>query len=62
MIEPTETEPKETLDAFADAMLRIANRIATDPKAVHEAPVTAPLRRLDEVAAARKPVLRYRPA
>ncbi|HEY8860540.1 MAG TPA: aminomethyl-transferring glycine dehydrogenase subunit GcvPB [Candidatus Limnocylindria bacterium] len=62
MIEPTETEPKETLDAFADALLRIAKRIETDPKSVHDAPVKAPLRRLDEVAAARKPVLRYRPA
>ena len=61
MIEPTETEPKETLDAFADALLRIAKRIETDPKSVHDAPVKAPLRRLDEVAAARKPVLRYRP-
>jgi glycine dehydrogenase subunit 2 len=62
MIEPTETEPKETLDAFAAAMLRIAKRIETDPKAVHDAPVKAPLKRLDEVAAARKPVLRYRPS
>jgi glycine dehydrogenase subunit 2 len=62
MIEPTETEPKETLDAFAEALLRIAKRIETDPKSVHEAPVKAPLRRLDEVAAARKPVLRYRPS
>jgi glycine dehydrogenase subunit 2 len=61
MIEPTETEPKETLDAFAAALLRIAKRIETDPKAVHDAPVKAPLRRLDEVAAGRKPVLRYRP-
>ena len=61
MIEPTETEPKETLDAFADALLRIAKRIETDPERVHAAPVRAPLRRLDEVAAARKPVLRYRP-
>jgi glycine dehydrogenase subunit 2 len=62
MIEPTETEPKETLDAFADALLRIAKRTDSDPKAVHEAPMKAPLRRLDEVAAARKPILRYRPS
>src|SRR5204862_915961 len=41
MIEPTETEPKETLDAFADALLRIAKRIETDPKSVHDAPVKA---------------------
>jgi glycine dehydrogenase subunit 2 len=60
MIEPTETEPKETLEAFAAAMLRIAKRVETDPAAVREAPTKAPLRRLDEVSAARKPVLRYR--
>ena len=62
MIEPTETEPKETLDALAAALLRIAKRVETDPQAVHDAPLHAPLRRLDEVAAARKPVLRYKPA
>ena len=60
MIEPTETEPKETIDAFAAALIRIAERIAADPAAVHEAPLRTPLRRLDEVGAARKPVLRYR--
>jgi glycine dehydrogenase subunit 2 len=60
MIEPTETEPTETLDAFADAMNRIADRITTDPASVHDAPKNTPLRRLDEVAAARKPVLRYK--
>ncbi|HKW78491.1 MAG TPA: aminomethyl-transferring glycine dehydrogenase subunit GcvPB [Candidatus Limnocylindria bacterium] len=60
MIEPTETEPKETLDAFAAAMDRIAERIVADPAAVHAAPTQTPLRRLDEVGAARHPVLRYR--
>ena len=60
MIEPTETEPKETIDAFADALIGIAERIRTDASGVHEAPVRTPLRRLDEVGAARKPVLRYR--
>src|SRR5439155_26076094 len=59
MIEPTETEPKETLDAFAGAMLRIAERVKTDPAAVRDAPRHTPLRRLDEVTAARKPVLRF---
>jgi len=59
MIEPTETEPKETLDAFADALLRIAERVKTDAAAVHRAPLRAPLARLDEVGAARTPVLRY---
>lgn len=60
MIEPTETEPKETLDAFADALVRIADRVDTDPESLHDAPVTAPLRRLDEVTAARKPVLKWK--
>jgi len=60
MIEPTETEPKETLDAFAAALLRIAERVKTDPASVRDAPRSAPLRRLDEVGAARRPVLRYR--
>jgi glycine dehydrogenase subunit 2 len=59
MIEPTETEPKETLDAFADALLRIADRVDSDPSSLREAPVRAPLRRLDEVTAARKPILRW---
>jgi glycine dehydrogenase subunit 2 len=62
MIEPTETEPKETLDAFAAALIRVAERIARDPASVHEAPTKTPLRRLDEVGAARRPVLRYRTA
>lgn len=63
MIEPTETEPKETLDAFADALLRIAGRIGTDGASLRDAPRSAPLRRLDEVTAARKPILRWqRPA
>ena len=61
MIEPTETETKETLDAFAAALIRIAERIERDPASVHEAPTKTPLRRLDEVGAARRPVLRYRP-
>jgi glycine dehydrogenase subunit 2 len=63
MIEPTETEPKETLDAFADALIRIADRVDSDPGSLRHAPLNAPLRRLDEVAAARRPVLRWqRPA
>ena len=59
MIEPTETESKETLDAFADAMARIAEEAHTDPELVRTAPHTAPVSRLDEVKAARKPVLHY---
>ena len=60
MIEPTETEPRETLDAFAAAMNRIAERVESDPASVKAAPQSAPLARLDEVTAARKPVLRWR--
>ncbi len=59
MIEPTETEPRETLDAFARAMVEIADEAERDPQLLRDAPVAAPLRRLDEVTAARKPVLRY---
>jgi glycine dehydrogenase subunit 2 len=61
MIEPTETESKETLDAFADAMLAIAEEARSHPEAVKAAP-TRPVRsRLDETRAARRPVLRWRP-
>jgi len=58
MIEPTETESKETLDAFIDAMLDIAACVEKDPDALHNAPITTPVGRLDEVAAAREMVLR----
>jgi glycine dehydrogenase subunit 2 len=60
MIEPTETEPKERLDAFADAMLAIAGEAADDPAAVKDAPHRRPVRRLDEVKAAKRAVVRYR--
>jgi glycine dehydrogenase subunit 2 len=60
MIEPTETEPKERLDAFADAMLAIAREAAAQPELLKEAPHRRPVRRLDEVRAAKEPVLRYR--
>ncbi|MDH5201162.1 MAG: aminomethyl-transferring glycine dehydrogenase subunit GcvPB [Candidatus Bathyarchaeota archaeon] len=60
MIEPTESESKETLDAFCEAMLAIAREAEDDPELVRSAPHEAPLRRLDEVAAARRPVLRWR--
>ena len=59
MIEPTESETKETLDAFCDAMLAIAKEAEETPDLVREAPTTAPLRRLDDATAARKPVLRW---
>jgi glycine dehydrogenase subunit 2 len=61
MIEPTEAEGKEALDAFCDAMLAIAREAETEPDLVKSAPHSAPLRRLDEAAAARRPVLRWRP-
>ncbi len=53
MIEPTETESKETLDAFCDTMLEIAALVDTDPESLHAAPVTTPVGRLDEVKAAK---------
>jgi glycine dehydrogenase subunit 2 len=60
MIEPTETESKETLDAFADAMLAIAREAAETPEEVRDAPHRTWLGRLDETRAARRPVLRWR--
>jgi glycine dehydrogenase subunit 2 len=60
MIEPTETESQETLDAFAEAMARIAEEARSNPELVHSAPQTTPVTRLDEVTAARKPVLCYK--
>jgi glycine dehydrogenase subunit 2 len=60
MIEPTESEAKETLDAFCDALLAIAREAADDPAVVHEAPHSRPVKRLDEVRAAKQTVLRYR--
>jgi glycine dehydrogenase subunit 2 len=57
MIEPTETESKETLDAFADALIRIKGE---DPEFLHQAPHTLKLSRPDEVKAAKELVLRWR--
>ena len=59
MIEPTETEGIEALDAFCEAMLAIDRESIEDPETVKGAPYTAPLRRMDEASAARKPVLRW---
>ncbi|MEW9107716.1 aminomethyl-transferring glycine dehydrogenase subunit GcvPB [Cytobacillus gottheilii] len=59
MIEPTETESKETLDSFIDAMLQIAREAEENPEIVQEAPHTTVIGRLDETLAARKPVLKY---
>jgi glycine dehydrogenase subunit 2 len=60
MIEPTETETKETLDAFVDAMLAIAREAAESPQLLKDAPHDRPVRRLDEVKAAKQPILTYR--
>ncbi|HPD05576.1 MAG TPA: aminomethyl-transferring glycine dehydrogenase subunit GcvPB [Spirochaetota bacterium] len=59
MIEPTETEHRDTLDAFADAMLTIKKEAVEDPALLKKAPVTTPVRKVDAVLAARKPVLKW---
>jgi len=59
MIEPTETETKETLDAFCDAMLAIAKEAAENPELLKEAPHHRPVGRLDEVRAAKHPIVKY---
>jgi glycine dehydrogenase subunit 2 len=61
MIEPTETESSQTLDAFIDAMIAVAREAETDPELVRTAPHETPVSRLDDVTAARHPVLRWRP-
>lgn len=61
MIEPTEVESKETLDAFIEAMIKIAEEAETDPEKVKGAPYHAPIFRLDESKAARERVLKYTP-
>ncbi|HZT17530.1 MAG TPA: aminomethyl-transferring glycine dehydrogenase subunit GcvPB [Gaiellaceae bacterium] len=60
MIEPTETEAKETLDEFVEAMLAIVREAAEEPELLKEAPHGRPVRRLDEVRAVKQPVVRYR--
>ncbi len=60
MIEPTETESKETLDGFIEIMRHIAAEAIKDPDSLKTAPHTTPVRRLDETTAARQPILRYR--
>jgi glycine dehydrogenase subunit 2 len=58
LVEPTETETRETLDAFADAIAAILREAREDPTIAREAPYTTPVRRLDEATAAKRPVLR----
>ena len=62
MIEPTETESKLEIDQFIDAMISIAKEVETDPEMVKQAPHSTRTSRVDEVLAARKPVLRWKPA
>jgi glycine dehydrogenase subunit 2 len=59
MIEPTETESKETLDEFIEKMIQIAKEAEENPEMVQEAPHTTVVKRLDEATAARKPILKY---
>ena len=60
MVEPTETESKDDLDAFVAAVRAVVDEARTDPELLRTAPHTMPVGRLDEVAAARHPVLRQR--
>lgn len=59
MIEPTESESRETLDRFAEALESIAREAKEEPDRLHEAPTRTPVRRLDQTLAARKPILTY---
>jgi glycine dehydrogenase subunit 2 len=61
MIEPTESESRETLDAFAEAMIEIAREAKETPDLVKNAPHHTPVSRLDEARAARRPILRWEP-
>ncbi len=61
MIEPTETESKDEIDVFIDAMISIAKEVETDPQMVKGAPYNTRTSKVDEVTAARKPVLRWKP-
>jgi glycine dehydrogenase subunit 2 len=57
MIEPTETETKETLDTFVEALEEIRKLAQENPQALHDSPLSTPLSRLDETQAARHPIL-----
>ena len=61
MIEPTETESRDTLDAFVGALIQIAKEAQTEPDKLKQAPHVTPVKRLDEAGAARNPVLRWTP-
>ena len=59
MVEPTETESRQTLDEAVDIFLEVLQQAEESPEKMHQCPLTTPVRRLDEVGAARKPVVRY---
>ncbi|MBS7527906.1 aminomethyl-transferring glycine dehydrogenase subunit GcvPB [Fusibacter paucivorans] len=61
MIEPTESESLETLDDFIDIMIKISEEADTNPEALKQAPTTTPIRRVDEIRAARTPILKWEP-
>jgi glycine dehydrogenase subunit 2 len=58
LVEPTETETRETLDGFAEALVQILAEAAEDPTVAQNAPYSTPVRRLDEAGAAKRPVIR----
>ena len=62
LIEPTESESKRSIDQFIATMKGLAERAKSDAASFHAAPILAPRRRLDETAAARKPVLKWKKA
>ena len=61
MIEPTEAESRESIEALAEAFIEIAEEAIRDPDALHAAPTTAPIGRMDETEASRHPVIRWQP-
>jgi len=61
MVEPTENESRETLDSFVEALAQIARESESEPETVKSAPRNMPVRRLDEVRAAKQPVMRWKP-
>ena len=58
MIEPTETESKETIDGFIEVMRKIAQEALQDPELLHRAPISTPIGRPDETTAARQPIVK----
>jgi len=59
MVEPTETEPKETIDKFIESMIKISKEAESNPEVLKEAPHFSKVSRVDEVKAARNPILKW---